>query len=56
MDLVLDDKKIKWAIKHADKIGAKRLVLLAPNEWSRGKIKVRDLKTGDESEKSISEL
>ena len=56
VDLVLDDKKIKWAIKHADKIGAKRLVLLAPNEWSRGKIKVRDLKTGDQSEKSISEL
>ena len=56
VDLVLEDKKIKWAIKHADKIGAERLVLLAPEEWSRKKIKIRDLKTGEESEISISEL
>ena len=41
---------------HADKIGAERLVLLAPEEWSRKKIKIRDLKTGEESEISIREL
>ena len=56
VDLVLEDKKIKWAIKNADKIGAERLVLLAPEEWSLKKIKIRDLKTGEESEISISEL
>ena len=56
VDLVLDDKKIKWAIKHADKIGAQHLVIIAPDEWSREKIKVRNLETGKESEVSVSEL
>ena len=56
VDLVLDDKKIKWAIKHAARVGAKRLVLLAPGEWSRKMIKVKDLETGEETELSLKDL
>ncbi len=53
VDLVLEDKKMKWAFKHAERIGAKRLVLVAPDEWSRKKVKVKDLETGEESEISL---
>ena len=56
VDLVLEDKKMKWVFKHAERIGAKRLVLLAPDEWSRKMVKIKDLDTGEESETSISEL
>ncbi len=56
VDLVLDDKKIKWAFKHAERVGAKRLVLLAPDEWSRKMIKVKDLETGEEKELSLKDL
>jgi histidyl-tRNA synthetase len=56
VDLVLEDKKMKWAFKHAERIGAKRLVLIAPNEWSRKKIKVKDLETGEESEISLDDI
>ena len=56
VDLVLEDKKIKWAFKHAERVGAKRLVLLAPDEWSRKMIKVKDLETGEEKEVSFKEL
>ena len=56
VDLVLDDKKIKWAFKHAERVGAKRLVLLAPDEWSRKMIKVKDLETGEETELSLKDL
>lgn len=56
VDLVLEDKKMKWVFKHAERIGAKRLVLLAPDEWSRKMVKIKDLDTGEESEISISEL
>jgi len=56
VDLVLEDKKMKWVFKHAERVGAKRLVLLAPDEWSRKMVKIKDLDTGEESETSISEL
>ena len=56
VDLVLDDKKIKWAFKHAERTGARRLVLIAPDEWSRKMVKVKDLETGEESEVSIEDI
>ena len=56
VDLVLEDKKMKWAFKHSERVGAKRLVLLAPDEWSRKMIKVKDLETGEEKEVSFKEL
>ena len=56
VDLVLEDKKMKWVFKHAERIGAKRLVLLAPDEWSRKMVKVKDLDTGEESEISLNDI
>jgi len=56
VDLVLEEKKIKWAFKHAERIGARRLVLLAPEEWARKMIKVKDLETGEEKEVSLKDL
>ena len=56
VDLVLDDKKMKWAFKHADRIGATRIVLVGKEEWSRQKVKIKDLETGDETELSIEDL
>lgn len=56
VDLVLEDKKLKWAFKHADLAGASRMVLLAPDEWSKGLVRVRDLQTGEESDVAVSDL
>ena len=56
VDLVLEDKKMKWAFKHAERIGAKRLVLVGPEEWSRKMVKIKDLETGEESEVSVSDI
>jgi len=47
---VLEEKRLKWVLKHANRCGAERLLLLAPEEWERGFVKVRDLATGVESE------
>lgn len=48
VDLILEDRKLKWAFKHADSRGAGRLVLLAPDEWAAGKVRTKDLRTGEE--------
>ena len=56
VDLVLEERRMKWAFRHADAAGAARLVLLAPEEWERGVVKVRDLSTGEEVERRPEEL
>ena len=56
VDLVLDDKKMKWAFKHAERIGATRIVLVGKEEWSRQKVKIKDLETGEETELSLEDL
>ncbi len=56
VDLILEDRKMKWAFKHADARNASRLVLLAPDEWAAGKVRIKDLKTGQEQDVSVEEL
>ena len=56
VDLVLEEKKMKWAFRHADQAGASRLVLLAPDEWARGQVRVRDMETGDERDLPMGEV
>ena len=55
-DLVLEDKKMKWVFKHAERIGAERLVMVMPDEWSNGNVKVKQLSTGEESQVPFGEL
>ena len=56
VDLVLEDKKMKWAFKHAERIGADRLVMVMPEEWKSEKVRIKDLHTGEESDVSFEEL
>ncbi len=56
VDMVLEDKKMKWVFKHSERIGADRLVMIMPEEWARGAVKIKDLKSGDESEVSLDSL
>ena len=56
VDLVLEDKKLKWAFKHAERTGADRLVMVMPEEWKSGKVRIKDLESGEEKDVSIEEL
>lgn len=56
VDLVLENKKIKWAFKHAERVGANRIIIVAPEEWTRQKIKVKDLQSGVEFETTLEEI
>ena len=46
VDLILDEKKPKWAFKYADRIGAKYCVIVAPEEYDSGEVAVKDLIQG----------
>jgi len=56
VDLVLEDRKMKWAFRHADGVAAHRLVLLAPDEWSLGLVRIRDLRSGEERDVPVDEV
>jgi len=55
-DLVLEDKRMKWVFKHAERVGAERLVMVMPEEWSKGNVKVKHLSNGEESEVPFESL
>jgi histidyl-tRNA synthetase len=45
VEIVLGEgKKLKWAYSYADRLGADRVMLIAPDEWKEGKIRVKDMK------------
>jgi len=49
-DLVLEPgRKTKWAFKYADRLGARAIVLVAPDEAVRDEVVLKDLRTGQQS-------
>ena len=56
VDLVLEEKRMKWVFKHADRVAADRLVMVMPDEWARGIVKIKQLSTGEEIEIPFGEL
>lgn len=45
-DIILDKKKLQQAFSYADRIGANRAILVAPDEWSRKEVCVKMLREG----------
>lgn len=41
VDLVLETRKTKANFKHATRVGATYVVLVAPSEWKEGKVRHR---------------
>ncbi|CCW61731.1 unnamed protein product [Phytomonas sp. EM1] len=56
-DIIMEKKKIVQAFSYADRVGAVRAVLVAPDEWSRGEVRVKMLREGggkDSNDRGIS--
>ena len=56
VDLVLEDKRMKWAFRHAERTGAQRLVMIMPDEWAAGNVRIKELESGEESDVAVSDL
>ena len=56
VDLVLENKKMKWVFKHAERCGATRLVMVMPDEWAEGKVRIKNLDSGEESTVAMDNL
>ncbi|KAG2642066.1 histidine--tRNA ligase, chloroplastic/mitochondrial-like isoform X1 [Panicum virgatum] len=55
VDLV-EDKRLKWVFKHAERINASRLMLVGNSEWERGTVRVKILSTREEFEVKAGDL
>ena len=57
VDVVLEDgKKSKWTFKHAERVGAKRLLTIGKKEQEEGIVKVKNLETREEVDVSLDKL
>ena len=56
VDLVLEDKRMKWAFRHAERTGAQRLVMGMPDEWAAGNVRIKELESGEESDVAVGAM
>lgn len=56
VDLVLENKPLKWVFKRAARINAERLILVGSSEWQRGMVGVKNLASGEQNEIKLDEL
>lgn len=56
VDLVLESKRLKWAFKQAERIGASRMIMLGATEWQIEAVRVKNLTTREESEVPYKEV
>lgn len=45
VDLLPQHKKARWAFDYANKVGAGRMAYVAPDEWEKGCVRFKDLRT-----------
>jgi histidyl-tRNA synthetase len=56
VDLVLDGRRMKWVFKHAERVGAARLVIVGEREFADGNVTVKDLAARTEALVKADEL
>ncbi|KAA8533415.1 hypothetical protein F0562_031151 [Nyssa sinensis] len=56
VDLVLENKPLKWVFKRAARINAERLILVGSSEWQKGMVSVKILSSGEQYEINVDDL
>ncbi|XP_074369033.1 histidine--tRNA ligase, chloroplastic/mitochondrial isoform X1 [Apium graveolens] len=56
VDLVLENKPLKWVFKRAKRVNAARLIFVGADEWQKGMVGVKNLSTGEQYEIKVDEL
>ncbi|KAL6498534.1 hypothetical protein OROHE_026631 [Orobanche hederae] len=56
VDLVLENKPLKWVFKRAARINAQRLIIVGSEEWQKGMVGVKILSSGQQYEIKVDEL
>jgi len=49
VDLLPTHKKARWAFDYADRVGAARVAYVAPEEWGKGQVAIKDMRANREA-------
>ena len=50
------DRSVKAQMKYANKIGAKKVVIIGADELEKGMVHVKDMATGEQTESALGDL
>ncbi|GBG87270.1 hypothetical protein CBR_g45330 [Chara braunii] len=50
VDLILENRKMKWVFKHAERLNAKRMCIIGTSEFEREVVRVKNLETREEAD------
>lgn len=54
VDVLLEPKKkVAGTFEYADKMGADKIVFVAPDEWEKGLVAIKDLRSQDKEHKQV---
>lgn len=56
VDLILEERKTKWVLKHTDRLGAKYCAIVGSREFENGEVAIKDLAVGEQRNVSIHGL
>ena len=56
VDLVIEERKMKWIFKHADRTRTPYVVLFAPREAEEGLVRLKCMADGEQEDVKITEL
>lgn len=48
VDVILEKKKPKWVFKHADRLGVRHCIVVAPDELENGEVAIKEMSTGEQ--------
>ena len=46
----------KWVLKHSARLGADYAVIVAPDEWGQGNVRIKDMGAGEQVDVPVGEL
>jgi len=47
---LIPNKKLGWCYSYADRIGAVKLLLVAPDEWAKNEVRIKQLRVPEGTE------
>jgi len=56
VDLVLENKPLKWVFRRAARVNARRLILVGSSEWEKGEVSVKNLSSGEQYQIEVDRL
>jgi len=51
---LIPKRKVTWCFEYADRIGAQRAVFVAPDEWSKNLVRIKNLRETDPEKKEVN--